>query len=466
MKTMFRGGILLLLILFAVGSAAFAQRPLRRAISSEEGTVYVVPARKPGPWYRSQVSGLPILPRRAPAFSPVEIICGAEESVNEPAAVPVAETADEAPAAAENNSPVQSAEKENNKMSVNSAPFGKTKEGQDVTAWTLKNANGLTAVILNFGGVLYAMETPDRDGKFANISCHYPTIPEYQEIRPYFGSLVGRYGNRIAKGKFTVDGKEYNVPCNNGENALHGGLKGFDQVIWDVEPFSAENEVGLKLTYTAKDGEEGYPGNLSMIVTYTLNNNNELIIDYVATTDKATPVNLTNHTFWNLAGFNAGSILDHELQLAADRYLPTDAGLIPTGEIASVEGTPLDFRTAKPIGKDIAKVVEPQFNGGYDHCLVLPEKKAGEMSFCALAYDPKSGRTMEISTTEPAVQFYSGNFLDGTTAIDGYKYSKQTAFCLETQHYPDSPNHAEFPNTILRPGETYRHTTIHKFAVK
>ena len=351
-------------------------------------------------------------------------------------------------------------------MSVQSAPFGKTKEGQEITAWTLKNANGLVAVILDFGGVLYEMKTPDRDGNFANISCNYPTIPEYQEIRPYFGSLVGRYGNRIAKGKFTIDGQEYSVPCNNDENALHGGLKGFDQVIWDAEPFSAENEIGLKLTYTAKDGEEGYPGNLSVIVTYTLNNNNELIIDYTATTDKATPINLTNHTFWNLGGFTSGSILDHELQLSADRYLPTDGGLIPTGEVASVEGTPLDFRTAKTIGQDIAKVVEPQFNGGYDHCLVLPEKKAGELSFCALASDPKSGRTMKISTTEPAVQFYSGNFLDGSTGVGDYKYNKQFAFCLETQHYPDSPNQPAFPNTILRPGETYRHTTIHKFSVK
>ena len=351
-------------------------------------------------------------------------------------------------------------------MSYKSNLFGQTKEGQDVTAFTLTNVNGLKAVILDFGGVLYSLETPDRDGNFANISANLATIPEYQDIRPYFGSLVGRYANRIAKGTFTLDGAEYHVPINNEPNALHGGLKGFDQKIWAAEPFMTESGVGLKLTYSAKDGEEGYPGNLTTTVVYTLGNDNSLTIDYSAVTDKATPINLTNHTFWNLGGATAGSIRDHLLKLAVSRYLPTDDGLIPTGEIADVTGTPLDFRTAKPIGQDIDKITEPQFNGGYDHCLILDKEKEGELSFCALASDPKTGRTMEIWTTEPAVQFYSGNFLDGTSGVGDYRYEKQTAFCLETQHYPDSPNHPEFPNATLRPGETYRHTTVHKFGVE
>lgn len=352
------------------------------------------------------------------------------------------------------------------KPSFEVAEFGQTKEGETVQVFTLKNANGLTAKILDFGGVLYEMNVPDKDGNFGNISCNYPTIPEYQDVRPYFGSLIGRYGNRIANGKFTLDGAEYTLPINNDPNALHGGLKGFDQKIWAAEPSADENGVSLKLSYTAQDGEEGYPGKLDVVVVYTLDNNNALTIDYTATTDKATPVNLTNHTFWNLGGATSGTIRDTWLQLGADRYLPTDDTLIPTGEVASVAGTPLDFQAGKPIGQDIDKVIEAQFNGGYDHCLVLADKPAGEMSFCALAKDPKTGRTMKIDTTEPAVQFYSGNFLDGSTGIGDYKYAKHTAFCLETQHYPNSPNQPEFPTTILQPGETYRHTTVHTFGVE
>ena len=353
-----------------------------------------------------------------------------------------------------------------NNQGITASMFGKTQEGDDVTVFTLTNANGLVVKILDFGGVLYEINVPDKNGNLGNISANYATVPEYQTIRPYFGSLVGRYGNRIALGKFTLDGTEYTLPINNPPNALHGGLKGFDQVIWNAEPFEEENAVGLKLTYTAKDGEEGYPGNLAVTVLYKLTNADELVIDYTATTDKATPVNLTNHTFWNLAGATSGTILNHQLQLGASRYLPTDAGLIPTGEIANVEGTPLDFRTAKAIGQDIAQITDPQYNGGYDHCLILDQQNPGEMTFCAHIYEPTTGRTMDITTTEPAVQFYSGNFLDGTTGVGDYRYEKQSAFCLETQHYPDSPNQPAFPNTILRPGETYRHTTIHKFGVQ
>ena len=351
-------------------------------------------------------------------------------------------------------------------MGYQSAPFGQTNEGKTVTAFTLTNANGLKAVVLNFGGVLYSMETPDRDGKLDNISCNLATVAEYQQFRPYFGSLVGRYGNRIARGKFTLDGVEYQVPVNDGVNALHGGLCGFDQRIWDAEPFMTDNGVGVRLTYTAKDGEEGYPGNLAVAVSYVLSNDNALTIDYTATCDKATPLNLTNHTFWNLGGAHSGLILDHVLKLGASHYLPTDDGLIPTGEIASVESTPLDFRASKPIGQDIAQITDPWFRGGFDHCLVLDKAQEGELSFCAFVADPKSGRTMEIETTEPAVQFYSGNWLDGSTGVGDYKYEQHTAFCLEAQHYPDSPNKPAFPNTILRPGETYRQTTVHKFGVQ
>ncbi|MDO4586479.1 MAG: aldose epimerase family protein [Planctomycetia bacterium] len=357
-------------------------------------------------------------------------------------------------------------EKKDIAMTITVNPFGKTKEGQTVKSYTLTNKNGIVATILDFGGVIYSLETPDRDGNFANISANYPLISEYQDYRPFFGSLVGRYGNRIALGKFTLDDVEYSLPVNNGPNSLHGGIKGFDQVIWNVEQLTEEDAVSLKLTYMAKDGEEGYPGNLTTTVIYTLNNNDELIIDYFATTDKATPINLTNHTFWNLAGAQSGTILNHILKLNASAYLPTNDSLIPTGEIANVEGTPLDFRTAKPIGQDIADVTEPQFNGGYDHCLILDQKTPEELTLCAYVVEPSSGRTMEIQTTEPAVQFYSGNFLDGSTGVGDYKYEKHSAFCLETQHYPDSPNHSEFPNTILRPGETYRHTTIMKFGVE
>ncbi|MDD3585970.1 MAG: galactose mutarotase [Thermoguttaceae bacterium] len=354
---------------------------------------------------------------------------------------------------------------DNKVIPATSELFGKTKEGQNVTVWTLKNTNGTTAQILDFGGVLYSLEIVDRQGKFDNVSANLKTVPEYQANRPFFGSLVGRYGNRIAKGKFKLDGKTYSLPINNGKNALHGGLKGFDQVLWNVTPFERENGVGLKLEYTAKDGEEGYPGNLTVVVKYILTNDDELVIDYTATTDAPTVLNLTNHTFWNLAGSKGGSILNHKVHLGATHYLPTDATLIPTGEVLPVDGTPLDFRTPKTIGRDIAKVTQPQFNGGYDHCLVLEEKKPGELTFCAQVEDPKSGRTMEIWTTEPAVQFYTGNFLNGTTGIDGYQYEKHSAFCLETQHYPDSPNQPQFPNVVLRPGNVYRHTTIHKFSV-
>ena len=348
--------------------------------------------------------------------------------------------------------------------SASSAPFGKTNDGQNVTVFTIKNVNGLTAKILDFGGVLYEMNLPDKNGKFENVSCNYKTVGEYQEFRPFFGSLVGRYGNRINGGKFTLDGQEYTIPLNEKTAVCHGGK--FDQKMWKGRAYCDGNGAYVELKYTAKDGEEGFPGNLDVTVVYSLKNDNTLTIDYAATTDKATPINLTNHTFWNLSGAQSGTMRGTILQLNAPYYLPTDDALIPTGEVLPVEGTPLDFTTAKSIDQDIDKVAEPQFNGGFDHCFVLAEKEPGEMGFCALAKDPASGRTMKIETTEPAVQFYSGNFLDGSTGFGDYKYEKQSAFCLETQHYPNSPNTPNFPSTILKPGETYRHTTIHTFGVE
>jgi len=351
-------------------------------------------------------------------------------------------------------------------MSLEKSEFGKTAAGETVEMYTLKNANGLTVKVLNFGGVIWSFEVPDKDGKFVNVSANFENIGEYEKNRPFFGSLVGRYGNRIAKGKFTLDGKEYTLPTNNGKNALHGGLKGFDMKIWNVEPFKTDNSVGLKLSYTSKDGEEGYPGTLKTTVVYELDNKNDWTMDYTATTDKATVVNLTNHTFWNLAGAQSGTILEHEMTMGADRVLPTDDGLIPTGEILKVEGTPYDFLTMHKVGSRMSQITEPQFAGGYDHCFVLKEKGPGELSFCAKLRDPKSGRTMTVRTTEPAVQLYTGNFFNGSTSAFGFKYEKYSSLCLETQHYPDSPNQPKFPSTVLRPGETYRHTTIHHFSVE
>ncbi len=352
--------------------------------------------------------------------------------------------------------------------SAEKAKFGTTLEGDVVSVYTLTNTNGLSAKILDFGGVIYEMNVPDRNGVFANISCNYPTVAEYQTIRPYFGSLIGRYGNRIAKGKFSIDGKEYSIALTNAPNTLHGGEKGFDQKIWNASLSTDNNGAYLTLKYTSADGEEGYPGKLDVTVVYSLKNDNSLTIDYTATTDKKTVVNLTNHCFWNLGGAYSGSkpVLDTILTLNCPSYLPTDTTLIPTGEVKSVKGTPLDFLKAKPIGKDIAKITEEHFRGGFDHCLVLADKKPGEMSLCAYAVEPNSGRTMKVETTEPAVQFYSGNWLDGTTSCNGYKYEQHTAFCLETQHYPDSPNQPSFPTTLLKPGDTYRHTSVFTFGVE
>lgn len=352
-------------------------------------------------------------------------------------------------------------------MTITKADFGVTKDGQKVDLYTLTNANGAVLKMTNFGGIVTELWMPDRNGQMEDIVLGFNTVRPYEEISPHFGSTIGRYGNRIGKGRFTLDGKTYTLAINDGENHLHGGPKGFDMVVWQAEPFQDDKGVGLKLHYLSADMEEGYPGNLDVTVTYTLTNKNELKIDYLATTDKPTVVNLTNHSYFNLAGQGEGKILDHKLMINADYFTPVDAGLITTGELRAVEGTPFDFRELTTIGKRIdADNEQIKFGGGYDHNWVL-NKKAGKMSTAAKVYEPTSGRVMEVLTTEPGIQFYAGNFLDGTiTGKMGKVYPKRSGLCLETQHYPDSPNKPEFPTTTLRPGQTYKTTTIYKFSTK
>jgi len=308
---------------------------------------------------------------------------------------------------------------------------------------------------------MVAMETPDRDGKIANITLGFDEIKGYEQRHPYFGSTVGRFCNRIAKGKFTVGGEEYTLATNNDPNHLHGGEVGYDKVIWTGEAVDTETEVGVKFTYLSKDGEEGYPGNLKITATYTLNDNNEMKVDFEATTDKETPVNLTNHNYWNLAGVGAGSILDHELSITSDKFLAVDETLIPTGELTDVAGTPLDFTKSEKIGARIKDIVADPV--GYDHCYAL-RSQDGSMKAAARVKDPKSGRVMEISTTQPGIQFYTGNFLAGADSDNGNK--QYEGFCLETQHYPDYPNQPSFAQSNLKPGETYKQTTIHKFSAE
>ena len=352
-------------------------------------------------------------------------------------------------------------------MSITRADFG-TLDSKPVSLYTLRNKNGLVAKISDYGGIVTELYTPDRDGKMADVVLGFETLDGYVAGSPYFGAMVGRVGNRIAGGRFTLDGKQYQLATNNGPNHLHGGVKGFDKVVWNAAPMMDSNGPALKLTYSAKDGEENYPGNLDVTVVYTLTNHNELAIEITATADAATPVNIVHHTYWNLAGHDAGDILGHELKLGAATYTPTDKTLIPTGAIDPVAGTAFDFRKAKAIGADIGQLPGDGGDdpGGYDLNYVL-DGKLGEMKLAARVRDPGSGRVMEIRTTEPGVQFYSGNFLNGLNGKGGTVYKKHHGFCLETQHYPDSINQEGrdgWPTIILRPGQTYRHTMIHKFS--
>ena len=343
-------------------------------------------------------------------------------------------------------------------------PFGKVADGTPVELFTLKNDSGMIVKITNYGGIVVSLLVPDKNGKLGDVVLGYDQLEGYVKNNPYFGSIVGRYGNRIAHGKFSLEGHTFSLAQNNNGNHLHGGIKGFDKAIWKAQPFTGAKGAGVKLTYLSKDGEEGYPGDLSTTVVYTLTPQNELKIEYLATTDKATVVNLTNHSYFNLSG--SGTILDHVVQIFADQTTPVDQGLIPTGEIKSVKGTPLDFTTPHAIGLRIqSKDQQMVFGGGYDHNFVL-NSGGGELALAAKVFCPASGRLMEVFSTEPGIQFYSGNFLDGTIkGKEGQVYEQRSGLCLETQHFPDSPNKLQFPSTVLKPGQKYQTTTIIKFSV-
>ena len=341
--------------------------------------------------------------------------------------------------------------------------FGRLADGTAVEIYTLTNASGLEARIMTYGAILVSLKVPDRNGVLADVNLGFDSLAGYLGTHPYFGAIIGRYANRIAKARFTLDGVEYRLAPNNNGNTLHGGIKGFDKVVWKAEPVKVAYGTGVKLTYLSKDVEEGFPGNLSVTVVYTLTDANELEIRYEATTDKTTPVNLTNHAYWNLKGEGQGDVLGHVLQIEADKITAVDsaANLIPTGEIVPVAGTPFDFTSPHAIGERIAKV-----EGGYDHNFVL-RSGGGALALAARVEEPESGRVLEIWTDQPGIQLYTGNFLDGTVIGKGGKaYGKHFAFCLETQHFPDSPNQPNFPTTILEPGQTYRTVTVHKFSVK
>lgn len=346
-------------------------------------------------------------------------------------------------------------------MEISTQEFGKTADGLAVNLYTLRNGRGMTAKITTYGGIVTELWVPDRNGKVGDVVLGFDTLDGYLAKPPYFGALIGRYGNRIAKGTFTLDGQIYTLAGNDNGNHLHGGVKGYDKVVWTASEVRTGDAVGVKLGYLSVDGEEGYPGNLRIVVTYLLTQGNELKVDYEATTNKATPVNLTHHSYFNLAGAGQGDILGHEVWFAADRYTVVDEQLIPTGEVRQVAGTPFDFRQAKTVGKEIAQV-----EGGYDHNWVL-QREAPGMMLAARFSEPVSGRVMEVLTTEPAMQFYTGNFLDGTIrGKGGLVYPLHGGFCLEAQHYPDSPNHPDFPSTILKPGQTYRQQTRYRFFVE
>jgi aldose 1-epimerase len=348
-------------------------------------------------------------------------------------------------------------------MSIEKELFGKTPDGQEVEVITMTTPSGCRAKVITYGGILVSLEVPDRDGKPGDVVLGFDNLDDYIEKNPYFGTITGRYANRIGKGSFVLDGVEYKLATNNGPNHLHGGIKGFDKVVWNIEETTATSDKALlKLSYLSKDGEEGYPGNLDCTVIYTLTEDNELKFSYEATTDKPTMLNLTNHSYWNLAGQGNGDVLAHEVRFNADKYTPVDEGLIPTGELRSVKDSPMDFTKPMTIGSRIKQI----HIGGYDHNFVL-NGKSGEMKLCARVYEPTSGRVMEIHTTEPGVQFYTGNFLDGSlTGKDAKVYKKHYAFCLETQHFPDSPNKPDFPSVVLRPGQKYETVTVHKFSTK
>ncbi|MFV0564929.1 MAG: aldose epimerase family protein [Flavobacteriaceae bacterium] len=352
-------------------------------------------------------------------------------------------------------------------VNITKVPFGATTDNIAVDQYVLKNKMGMSVSIITLGGIITHWTAPDRNGNYQDIVLGYETLKPYETNPTFFGALIGRYGNRIAKGKFTLNNTEYTLATNDGPNHLHGGVKGFDKVVWDAAETLTDSTASLVLSYLSRDMEEGYPGNLQTKVTYTLDNNNMLKVYYEATTDKPTLVNLTQHTYFNLTGDTSKTILNHELTLNADAFVPVNETLIPTGELATVEGTPFDFRTAKTIGRDIeANHVQLKRGLGYDHCWVLNNQNEG-VRLAATAYDKDSGRVLEVLTNEPGIQLYTGNFLDGTLpSKNGGKHEHRTGFCLETEHYPDSPNQAHFPSAVLNPGETYKTETIFKFSAR
>ena len=347
-------------------------------------------------------------------------------------------------------------------------PFGTTPDGTSISLYTLTNKNGMELAITNYGGAVVSLKVPDRKGTLADVVLGYDTLEGYIEDKSYFGALIGRYGNRIAHGKFTLDGVTYTLAKNNGENSLHGGAKGFNKAVWTAKDVSNSAGPALQLDYLSKDGEEGYPGNLSVRVTYSLTPHNEVRIEYSATTDKDTVLNLTNHSYFNLGGPGGGDILRDQLMLKADRFTPVDAGLIPTGELRNVAGTPFDFRTPTVIGSRIDQNDEQlKLAKGYDHNWVLSAEPRQEPALAARVHDPTNGRVLEVWTTEPGIQFYTGNFLDGTArGKGGQLYAQHAGLCLETQHFPDSPNHPAFPSTVLKPGQQFHSTTIWKFSAR
>lgn len=352
-------------------------------------------------------------------------------------------------------------------VSITNQPYGTMPDGQTVQQYTLSNEAGMSIDIITYGGIITSWTAPDQEGNYENIALGFDGLDQYLKSSPYFGALIGRYGNRIANGQFSLNGEEYQLATNDGPNHLHGGPVGFDKVLWTAETSQDDSSASLILSYLSEDMEEGYPGNLNTTVTYTLTADNELRVAYEATTDKTTVVNLTQHTYFNLSGDFSEKILDHEVMIDADTYLPVDETLIPTGELRPVDGTPFDFREAKAIGVEIgAQNTQLERGNGYDHCWVLNDQ--GGMRKVATAYHPESGRFLEISTDEPGIQFYTGNFLDGTLPIanGAGNYEFRTGFCLETQHYPDSPNQPDFPSVTLEPGETYQTTTSFKFSTK
>jgi aldose 1-epimerase len=352
--------------------------------------------------------------------------------------------------------------------STTKTSFGKTADGKPVDLYLLKNKNGVEVAITTYGGAVVSLKVPDRNGKLGDVALGYDSLEGYENDRAYLGAIVGRYANRIAHAQFSLDGKTYTLAKNNGDNSLHGGIKGFNKKVWTAKAIPGKDDQSLELSYLSKDGEEGFPGNLKVTVTYMLMDSNKLRIEYSATTDKKTVVNLTNHSYFNLAGAGSGDILGHILQIEADKFTPVNSGLIPTGELRDVTGTPFDFRKPTAIGARIDSDDEQiKLGGGYDHNFVLRRKAGDPISLAARVVEPASGRILEVWTTEPGVQFYTGNFLDGSAhGKGGVAYAKRSAFCLETQHFPDSPNQPKFPSVVLSPGEHYHTTTIYKFSAQ